>query len=89
MHSFTVVCGCGVGSLLRWVVLGSAIYGVNCRSCSFQGGVASEDWEVVQHQKSNEKGDVEIHMDKFIKNGTTFIKKYIAWKASLEEEADV
>ena len=42
----------------------------------------------VPHPKSNKKGAVEIHMDKFIENGTTFIEKYNAWKASLEEEKE-
>ena len=48
--------------------------------------------QTVQHQKSSDhdKGAVEFNLDKFVKNGTTFIKKYNALKGSMDEdEADV
>ena len=31
--------------------------------------------QAVQHQKSNEKGGVEVHTDKFVENGTILIEK--------------
>ena len=40
--------------------------------------------------KPNEKVGVDTVTDKFVENGTLFLEKYNAWKASLEDkEADV